>query len=61
MNTDLSFIAGSRDYPDDVPTRDVGPDRLMGHSSNHSEIGIPIATTQDHRSRYKIHNSRCIF
>lgn len=44
--------SGNRDYPDDLPTRDIGPDRLIGHSSNHSEIGIPISTTQDNRSRY---------
>merc|ERR1719510_1924901 len=37
---------------DDLPTRDIGPDRLIGHSSNHSEIGIPISTPQDNRSRY---------
>ena len=48
----MKFLGGNRDYPDDLPTRDIGPDRLIGHSSNHSEIGIPISTPQDNRSRY---------
>ena len=41
----------SRDYSDDLPTRDVVPDRL-GQVPSHSELGIPIAPTQDNRSRY---------
>ena len=52
QNVFRKFLGGNRDYPDDLPTRDIGPDRLIGHSSNHSEIGIPISTTQDNRSRY---------
>jgi len=47
-----SSQTGIRDYPDDVPTRDLGPDRLIGHGSNHSEIGLPISTANDNRSRY---------
>ena len=52
-NRDLNsiFAAGARDYQDDIPTRDIGPDRLIGHSSNHSEIGLPISTSNDNRSR----------
>ena len=46
-----TFAAGVRDYQDDIPTRDIGPDRLIGHSSNHSEIGLPISTSNDNRSR----------
>ena len=34
---------------DDIPVRDIGPDRL-GHSiSSHSELGIPF--TPDNRTR----------
>lgn len=47
----LIFIAGVRDYQDDIPTRDVGPDRLIGPGPNHSEIGLPISTVNDNRSR----------
>ena len=47
----FTFAAGARDYQDDIPTRDIGPDRLIGHSSNHSEIGLPISTSNDNRSR----------
>ena len=42
-----------RDYSEDIPTRDVGPDRLGHGIAAHAELGIPIAPTQDsNRSRY---------
>ena len=37
---------------DDIPTRDVGPERLGQSLSSHSELGIPIHPPPDNRSRY---------